>query len=517
MPKSSEKILLIAAVFLAGLCSIIYELVISTTSAYFLGDSVKQFSLTIGVYMFAMGVGSFLTKYVKGNELEAFVRTEIALGLLGGASVPLLYWLFQFQTNQQYQWTMLALVFGIGSLTGLEIPLLARVMKTYYPLKDSLANVLGYDYIGALGATLLLPFLLLPFVGLYSSSLLFGAVNLLLGLAVTLFFRDQLPLARRRRIYAWTIGGLVLFSVLLWRAEPFLEAWEARAYPHRVIYKEQSSYQNIVLTQNDDDLRLYLNRVIQFSSRDEYRYHEALALVPSAWGKSKVERALVLGGGEGLLARELLKLPELRELVIVDLDDRIFDLANRHAGLRQLNNASLDDPRTRVRAQDAAVFLRNDTAHYDLIIADLPDPANESVARLYSTWFFKMARARLTPDGVFATQATSPYHTKDTYWCIYETLLASGYQTVAPYHVNVPSFGEWGFVMASDSPAVTDEITYRQDVPTRFLDPELVAAFDYFPRDMVNPGGLRPNRLDKPVLLDYFLAEWSSWQREKTM
>lgn len=516
MTRPSEKLLLTTTVFLAGLCSIIYELVISTTSSYFLGDSVKQFSLTIGTYMFAMGVGSFLTKYVNGKELEAFVRAEIALGLLGGASVPLLYWLFQFQTNGQYQWTMLALVFVIGMLTGVEIPLLARVMKTYYPLKDNLANVLGYDYIGALGATLLFPFLLLPFVGLYSSSLLFGAVNLLLGLSVTLFFRNQLTPARRRRIYAWTVGGLVLFSILLWRAEPFLEAWEARAYPHRVIYKEQSPYQKIVLTQNDDDLRLYLNRVIQFSSRDEYRYHEALALVPAAYGGA-VKSALVLGGGEGLLARELLKLPELEDVTIVDLDDRIFDLGTRHEGLVALNRGSLTDPRTRVRAQDAAVFLRNDTAHYDLIIADLPDPSSESVARLYSTWFFKMARARLSENGVFATQATSPYHTRETYWCIYETLRASGFHNLIPYHVNVPSFGEWGFIMASEKAGLSSQLTYRKDVPVTFLDTYLVANMIHFARDMDNPRNLQPNRLDKPVLLDYFLDEWSTWQREKTM
>ena len=512
--QGKEKILLAAAVFVAGLCSIVYELVISTTSSYFLGDSVKQFSLTIGVYMCAMGVGSFLTKYVEGRELELFVRTEIALGLLGGASVPLLYWLFQFQTGTQYQWTMLALVFGIGCLTGLEIPLLARVMKTYYPLKDSLANVLGFDYIGALGATLLFPFLLLPFVGLYSSSLLFGAVNLLLGLAVTLFFRDQLPPKSRRRIYVWTAAGLLLFAGLLWRAEPFLNAWEARAYPHRVIYKEQSPYQNIVLTQNRDDLRLYLNRVIQFSSRDEYRYHEAMALVPSKWGKGRVRNALILGGGEGLLARELLKLPELTQLTVVDLDDRIFELGLRHPVLSDINGGALSDPRTRVLAQDAAVFLRNDTATYDLIIADLPDPSSESISRLYSTWFFGMARARLAPGGTFATQATSPYHTRKTFWCIYETLLATGFKNVVPYHTNVPSFGEWGFLLASD---VNDQLDYRDDVPTHYLSDEVVDQLSHFPRDIANPGSLRPNRLDKPVLLDYFLEEWSDWQREKSM
>ena len=238
--------------------------------------------------------------------------------------------------------------------------------------------------------------------------------------------------------------------------------------------------------------------------------------MPSAYGNG-VRKALVLGGGEGLLARELLKLPELEEVTIVDLDQRIFDLAGRHGGLSELNNGALSDPRTRVRAQDAAVFLRNDTAYYDLIIADLPDPSSESVARLYSTWFFKMAGARLAKDGVFATQATSPYHTRDTYWCIYETLRASGFRNLVPYHVNVPSFGEWGFIMASGEAARSSQLTYRKDAPVTFLDTDLVANMTHFPKDMGNPGNLRPNRLDKPVLLDYFLEEWSSWQREKTM
>lgn len=513
----SERFLLIAAVFIAGLCSIVYELLISTTSSYFLGDSVKQFSLTIGIYMAAMGVGSFLTRYVEGKELEAFVRAEILLGLLGGLSVPLLYLLFRFQTNVQYQLTMLGLVFAIGCLTGVEIPLLARIMKTYYPLKDNLANVLGFDYIGALGATLLFPFLLLPFVGLYSSSLIFGSINLLLGAGVALGFRRQLGPKQRRSIAVWTGIGLALFFFLLLQARPFLRAQEAANYPHRVIYGETSPYQRIVLTQQQDDLRLYLNRVIQFSSRDEYRYHEALALIPAAQ-PPKVERVLILGGGEGLLAREILKLPEVKSVTLVDLDEKIFDLAQRHPQLNKLNAAALADPRSRPISQDAAVFLRNDTSYYDLILADLPDPSNESVARLYSTWFFSLARQRLKPSGVFATQATSPYHTRATFWCIVETLAAAGFGELAPYHLTVPSFGVWGFVLAANQEKTLSKRgqAFREDVATRFLDPKILPGLFTFPRDLSHPGNLRPNNLDRPVLLDYFLDEWSQWQREKT-
>ena len=499
---------------MAGLCSIVYELLISTTSSYFLGDSVKQFSLTIGIYMFAMGVGSFLTKYVEGDELMAFVRTELLLGLLGGLSVPLLYFLFQFQNATQYQFSMLALVFGIGLLTGLEIPLLARVMKQYSPLKDNLANVLGFDYVGALIATLLFPFLLLPFVGLYSSSLIFGAVNLLLGFGVCWFFRGQLSPGKRRSVYAWTVAGLLLFVGLLIWSEPLIAQQEASAYPHRVIYQERSPYQQITLTQNKEDLRLYLNRVIQFSSKDEYRYHEALALVPSA--NVRVRRALILGGGEGLLARELLKLPELEALTIVDLDERVFDLARRHPVIRELNGAALEDPRVSAVATDAAVFLRNDTATYDLILADLPDPSSEAVARLYSTWFFGLARARLAEGGVFATQASSPYHTRRAYWCIGETLAAAGFAHVRPFRLFVPSFGVWGFFVATDQPYAPG---LRTDVERRFLEPEGLEQLFYFPRDLRRQAGedIRPNRLDRPVLLNYFLEEWGDWQRERVV
>lgn len=162
MKSSTEKFVFISAIFVAGLCSLIYELLISTTSSYFLGDSVKQFSLTIGVYMAAMGVGSFLSKYIDDELLEWFIKVEILLGLVGGMSVPFLYFTFDQFSTGTYQFAMLSLTFVVGVLTGFEVPILIRLMKTHYPLKANLANVLGLDYIGALAATLLFPFILYP-------------------------------------------------------------------------------------------------------------------------------------------------------------------------------------------------------------------------------------------------------------------------------------------------------------------------------------------------------------------
>lgn len=507
----TEKLALIIAVFIAGLCSIVYELLISTTSAYFLGDSVKQFSLTIGVYMAAMGAGSYLSKYLERQLLAWFVFIELALGFAGGISVPVLYLAFYDLEPWRYQVLVLSLISVIGVLTGFEIPLLARIMKEYYPLKANLANVLSLDYVGALAATLLFPFLLLPYFGLFRTGIAFGMLNIGMGFFVYRYFSAQVTAPQQRWVVALSVLVTASFAGLLIFSRPMLVAWENKAYPHQVIYAEQTPYQHLALTRNTDDLRLYINRVIQFSSRDEYRYHEALALVPAA-SVAHCRRVLILGGGEGLLAREVLKIPGVESITIVDLDQRVFDLATQHPAVVAVNQGALADPRVHQRADDAALFLRFDTLQYDLILADLPDPGNEAIARLYSTYFFKLARQRLAPDGVFATQATSPFHSRKAYWCIYQTIQAAGFAAVYPYHVYVPSFGDWGFVMAAHKPL--QPVQYVQQAPTRYLEDALLPRLFYFDKDLRSPGQLRINTLDQPALLEYFLDDWHSWQRE---
>ncbi len=158
------------------------------------------------------------------------------------------------------------------------------------------------------------------------------------------------------------------------------------------------------------------------------------------------------------------------EIIIVDLDQRVFDLGLNHPRLREINENALHDPRVRTVAQDASLFLRFDSTQYDLIVADLPDPSNEAVARLYSTHFFRMAKARLAPQGVFATQAGSPFHTRKAYWCIVESLRQSGFTKILPYHVYVPAFGEWGFVMAANRPFSSP--TLPAGLQPRYLEPQ---------------------------------------------
>jgi spermidine synthase len=385
-------------------------------------------------------------------------------------------------------------------------------MKTYYPLKANLANVLSLDYVGALVATLLFPFVLLPFVGVFRTSVAFGLANILLGLIIYRYITKHLSIQRKNWIEWATMACIIFFAVLLVFAGKLLQQWEDQTYKSDIIFSKQTPYQQLVLTKNKQDLRLYINRIIQFSSLDEYRYHESLALVPLHAAQHK-KKALILGGGEGLLARELLRHPAIESVTIVDLDPEVFRLGKENPHLVKLNGQALSDARVKLVPQDAMQFLNNSSELFDVILSDLPDPSNDAVARLYSTTFFKKARQRLSEGGVFATQATSPFHTRRAFWCIYDTLLASGFGHAYPYHAYVPTFGDWGFIMASDR--VLDVENFDPGIPCRFLDGAIVKKMFYFERDISHPGHLNINRLDRPSLLTYFLQDWEIWSQEK--
>lgn len=507
-----ERLVFFLTVFLAGLCSIVYELLISTTSSYFMGDSIKQFSLVIGIYMAAMGLGSYLTKFLDDNLLEWFVKIEILLGLVGGISVPLLYYTFSRVNGTEYQFIMLGLTAIIGTLTGFEIPVLVRILKTYYPLKSNLAYVLSLDYVGALIATLLFPFLLLPFVGTFKTSLIFGFINVALGLFIYNFFTRQLQVKAKKSLLIVSTIVLSCFIGLGISSSHLLKDWEEDLFSTKVIFAKQTPYQKLVLTQNKEDIRLYINRIIQFSSIDEYRYHESLALVPMNVARYK-KNVLILGGGEGLLAREILKEQDVEQVTIVDLDPEMFLLAKENPHVKKLNEGIMTHPKVRTIAMDAMTFLFEDNQFYDIILADLPDPSNDALARLYSTSFYRLVQSRLSAEGLFATQASSTFHTNNTFWCIYETMKASGFSHVYPYHAYVPSFGDWGFVMASKRDLEPQK--YTSDYPVKYLDTTLVRNMFFFEKDIKNPNNLEINYLDNPVLLKYFLEDWEKWRKEK--
>ena len=502
----TNKKVVIFSVFVAGLCSLVYELLISTTASYFLGDSVKQFSITIGLYLASMGLGSYLSRFIKTKLLRSFIAVEILLGIVGGLAVPLLYLAYAYGTV--FWPVVVGLIMTIGALTGLEIPLLTRVMDEEESLDVNLANILSFDYLGALLATLAFPFVLLPVLGTFRASLVLGLLNLLIGLVNLWWFADRLGQRSRVQGYALTAGAALVLGGLLAGSGPVMDRWSNKVYEDRIVYREQTPYQKIVMTRWQEDLRLFLDGNLQFSSLDEPRYHESLVHIPMSQARSP-KRVLVLGGGDGLVAREVLKYSSVEQITIVDLDPKMFEIARTHPALTRLNDRSLHSPRVRTKAKDAFVFLEETERRYDLIVADLPDPNNVSLARLYSRTFYGLVRSHLTRDGVFVTQATSPYFAREAFWTIHATLRAGGFAHTYPYHVNVPSFGEWGFILAAERPL--RPATAMPRVDTRFLNDEVVPGLFRFPKDLHVAESPPPSTLDQPRVLEAYLDGWRYW------
>lgn len=492
---------LLASAFVVATCGLIYELLAGTLASYLLGDSVTQFSIVIGTYLFAMGVGSWCSRYVTQREIAVFVRVEILIAAIGGGSAAVLFLLFDRVSD--FRLPLYGLVLVIGALVGLEIPLLMRILKDRLEFGDLVSKVLTFDYVGALAASLLFPLLLVPQLGMIRTGFLFGLANVGVAIALIMMLGRQ----QRLRTELWAAGGVALaLAAGFVGAETLQRAAEVGAYSEPVIYAASTPYQRIVLTKQRDDLRLYLNGNLQFSSRDEYRYHEAL-VHPALSRVAQPRDVLVLGGGDGLAVREILKYPSVRSITLVDLDPAMTALFSRSALLTPLNNGSLRSPKVHIVNADAFVWLRANRRKFDAVLVDFPDPTNFAIGKLYTISCYRELARALAPGAVVSVQSTSPLVAPRAYWTVAATLEAAGL-TTRGYHVFVPSFGEWGFVLASNR-----AIGPAGALPTglRFLNPQTDRLAFAFPPDMAR----RPvpvNRLDNQALVREFEAEWAVYE-----
>jgi len=494
---------LLTSVLLIAACGLIYELVAGALASYLLGDSVTQFSTVIGTYLCAMGVGSWLSRHIGRGLVARFVTVELLVALVGGCSSAVLFLAFVY--TGAFRLVLYTLVAVIGVLVGLEIPLLMRILRDRFTFKDVVANVLTFDYLGALGASILFPILLVPHLGLVRSALLFGLVNAAVALWSTLLFRRQLG-APRLLVGACVIV-LGLLAAGMAGANRITSLAEENLYADEVVLARSSRYQRIVLTAWKNDLRLFLNGHLQFSSRDEYRYHEALvhpglAAVPGA------RRVLILGGGDGLAAREVLRYSEVESVTLVDLDPVMTQLFATHPLLTALNGGALTSPKLHIVNADAFVWLDAAGELYDFVIVDFPDPSSYNLGKLYTTAFYRLAAKHLSRAGLMVVQSTSPLFAPRSFWCIARTIADAGLRTY-PYHVYVPSFGEWGFVLAG---LRRYEAPPRLPGGLRYLTPTTLAELFDFPSDM-RPVPVEPNHLNNQVLVRYYDQEWNEINR----
>ncbi|MBC5782720.1 polyamine aminopropyltransferase [Ramlibacter sp. USB13] len=493
------EVALLASVFVVAACGLVYELAAGALASYVLGDSVLQFSTVIGTYLFAMGVGSWLSRFFERQLPAHFLRIELLVALVGGG-LPAVLFLTHAWQPEAFRPLLYGLVLLVGLLVGLEIPLVMRILKRNVQLRELVSQVLTFDYLGALAVSIAFPLLLVPQLGLIRTGLLFGLMNAIVALWALWLFRHEL-----RRFAAHVVACLLTVGALgaaMAGSQQITSLAEDRFYQDRIVVAESSPWQRIVVTQGRAGLRLFLNGNLQFSQSDEYRYHEALVHpVMAAHGAPR--KVAVLGGGDGLAVRELLRYPQVESITLVDLDPNMTRLFSTDPALVALNDGALRSPKVRVVNTDAFRWLQGEGEVFDVILVDFPDPTNFSIGKLYTNAFYALLEKRLAASGYAVVQTTSPLVARESFWTVVNTIESVGLRTF-PYHANVPSFGEWGFVVASRRPwrkpdALPDGL--------RFLTVEGVPPLFDFPRDMARvPTDV--NRLANQVLVTTYEREW---------
>lgn len=500
-------ILLYLNVLVIATCGLIYELLASTLASYLLGDSVTQFSLVIGVYLSALGVGAWLSRYVEEKLARTFIEIELALALLGGFSAPMLFMAFAWV--EWFRLSLFGLVFIIGIFVGLELPLLMRILKEHLDFSDLVSRVLTFDYIGALFASVLFPILLVPYFGLVRTSLVFGLLNALVALWGTYLLRPILNPKGLGALRGRAILVMGLLFVGLIKAESMTTVAEEVMLGNSIVYSKQTPFQRILVTKNARGFQLHLNGHLQFNSADEYRYHEAL-VHPVMSSLEQPTKILVLGGGDGLAVREILKYSGVEAVTLVDIDPGMTDLATHFPAIAELNQNALSDPRVTVINTDAFMWVSKSTEVYDAVVIDFPDPTSYSVGKLYTTRFFTLLRQRLTPNAWLGIQCTSPLVAPQSYWCILNSLQASGFDVV-PYCTSVPTFGIWGFALAAPSIQVPFQVPELK-IPAeqlRYLNAATMESMFTLPAD-IQPRETELNQLNNQILVRYYDREWSA-------
>jgi len=403
------------------------------------------------------------------------------------------------------------MVFIIGTLVGLEIPLLMRILKDELDFKDLVSRVLALDYVGALVASLLFPIFLVPKLGLNRTSLLFGMLNAIVAVWATWLLEPLI----KRNLTLMRVKGFVIIAVLaiaFIKADSFTTLAEDGLFTDNIVYAKSSPYQRIVITKGKTGHALFLNGNLQFNSFDEYRYHEALVHPAFAAYPGDPKRVLVLGGGDGLALREVLKYKSVEHVTLVDLDPEMTAVAENFPALGELNDHSFKDPRVQVINADAYVWLdRIQIEPFDIAIVDFPDPNNFALGKLYTTRFYNLLKQKLKRDSAVVIQCTSPLIARFSYWSIIKTLEAAGY-SVKPFQTTVPSFGVWGYALAKTQPFETPQKP-PAGIELKFLNDATFASLFEFPTDMtMPPEEIEINRLDNQALVRYYESEWRRFE-----
>ncbi|MBD8067366.1 polyamine aminopropyltransferase [Bacillus sp. PS06] len=499
---------------IVSICGIIFEVLFGAAGSYILGDGVKQYTLTISLFLTGMGIGAVVSEKVTRNLILSFVWIEFLIAIIGGFSTFLLFGVTAYLSSGTDAFFLYTITLIVGALTGVELPILIRKANEIgETLNRSAARVLFSDYAGGLIGGLLFVYILRPQLGLVKTAFVVALINACVAIWLLNYFKTEIKYAKVHGIAG--IGIIIILLGGVFFGEEMAFRFEQKLYRDPIVYSEQTSYQQMIITKEQGDMRLFLDGQLQFSSSDEYRYHETLVHPPVMLAKEK-SKILLLGGGDGLAIRELRKYREIESITVVDLDPKMIELASTYHDLLKLNDHAFEDSRVQVINEDAFHYLKNNPGLFDVIIVDLPDPNNETLNKLYTLEFYQLIRNHLSPGGSVMVQATSPTFATEVYWGINKTISSTGLHVVN-LHVDIPSFGDWGFILAKRESFDLEDIELA--VETKFLTEDLIKGMTLFGKDIDQeifdqngkPVKIEVNTLIHPILLEKYTKAWQQY------
>lgn len=494
------------SLFATGFAGIVAEFVLATLASYLIGNPIIQWTLVMSVMFFSMGLGSRLSKYLHDYLFDTLIAIEFLLSVLCALSAVVSYSVAPFTTHTSLIIYIFAL--AIGLLIGMEIPLVTRINESYESLRLNIASVMEYDYYGALAGGLVFAFFALPKLGLTYTPIVLGMINFFIASILLWKFQGLISYKSTLKYFFVAVAGFML--TLLFLIKPIMLHGEQNRYRDKVIYSRQTKYQKIVITQWKKYYWLFINGHVQFSSYDEEKYHEPL-VHPALFLSPSPESVLILGGGDGLAVREVLKHEEVKKITLVDIDPEMTGLAKTHPVFRTLNKDSMNNPKVNIINQDAYRFLQTSEELYDVVIIDLPDPNSIQLARLYSRGFYILCERHLSKYGVIVSQSASPLYTRKAFLTIIKTMEAAGF-TVLPYHNQVPTMGEWSWSLGVRKELMTGKKLKEMvlqlefdEIPTRFLNRDAVISMVHFGKGIFDiKEKLKINTELNPVLDKYY-------------
>ena len=353
--------------FATGLSGIVAEYVLSTLATYFLGNSVLQWTMIVSIMLFSMGLGARLTKLMDGNLLEKFIWIEIGLSILASFVSLITYTVATYSLYTGFSIYALSII--IGLLIGMEIPLVIRINDQFESLKINVSSMMENDYYGSLLGGMFFAFIGLPFLGLTYTPFVLGFVNYSVAIILLIvLWKDLGKPIKLRLSLANTVVMILLFAGML-SANNIIAIGEEMRYKDRVIYSKQTKYQKLVITQSNEDYWLFINGNQQLSTVDEIMYHEPL-VHPLLKLYPDPRNVLILGGGDGCAAREILKYDKVEKITLVDLDPQMTKIATEHPVLSEINQRAMEHEKITIINQDGYTYLENGAHYFDIIIID---------------------------------------------------------------------------------------------------------------------------------------------------